>query len=1155
METLAEVLETLIEAANCGPDCISTRTSGAVSASTIRNWLKGTAKTARDWRALVKVAAVLCDTDIFATNRLLRAGAIPPIEELYLNAQSDADKRLLSRWIGNFRPQSELFEASDRFSTLTEYLAAIRAYSNQLPYINLYETSFPPLSSIYVEVQIRKQLSPKKETQSDSGPLWLTIEQALGQHTHIMIMGEPGLGKSCLLRYLAMKLAGDEFSTLVPVFVSAQSLANGKGTWSERMFTQVTSQLGMLLPAPLPRSFFSTKPGNNLSWIILIDALDEILNEDARAEFLSALKLQADRSIGLYRFVFTTRPALSSLAANWENLGIYALGRFGQEQIRAFVQHWFVLRPKASSLDAESFLRQISESNNSELAEIPLLLTLAALIYEQKPGQPFSWRRSSLYENFITLMLTKAFEQITGSDTRERWHKRYGIQGAQIADILLDHRRDLLEFLAIYLQMYQTEKPEPSFVDVALNTLVQYVFENKFSPKTTDKQWLQAELKNLLYRTGLIVIDNQSITYTHHTFREYLAACALTGQAPVIRQLLQFPRRHTAKSIIGHWQEERWREIVRFVIILLDENGQSVDRYIQRIIRKAVVREIVERSTIVAMLVAAVPTFSYGTERNFPENRIFTILNFVIVLVLVCVGLLIFPVAFLGSLIFSSIKNPIGADALQFVCTLFLDGMHVDTSVYNLAIDKILNFAKNDYVHSDTPRFNPMLVLRKLGRADLLVSLVADLKHKQGDTRIAAILELRKLGQFGELFSLLNDSNLPLNSRIYLALSLSNSPYAKQAFDVMTTLVMDPVLKNGICTDLHERIALEMRMSAAGSILTLEHDTTLESKVCLFIRFIDHDLFWNFKTETTYLLKEISWGTLTDIDFRLACAYTLSYFDKAEASLEALDALATDDNLRLDIRIKALRVLIAVCAHSGNTDKARIYYENALHLVHAIVLSDLKLDVEEWNNQGCDLSRKNHFEEAICSHSLALSLRPDIYLTHLFLAEALLQFILQADVQDQSKVVDTAIEHYVTLLQHETINVHLFIAKVSLGILFWFSGHIDEAKAHFKEGLARLPNSGSIEYSDVIARLGLNIQEIEALALTGLDRITEAIERIKSIVREDIYYYYPNIRWRVFMEGQHTPEELDRLRDEMQRNRWSLYRFERIRPPKGRRYI
>jgi hypothetical protein len=454
-----------------------------------------------------------------------------------------------------------------RAQALGNYLSALAAYCEQLPYITLPGKPLPLLSTIYIEQRAKERSTTDRSAdlsveEERAEARMETIDQALTRHRHLMLEGAPGMGKSTLLRNLALRLVArreHERALLVPIVVSARNLATRTGSFSESLSAQVNAELGKLLHTSLPEDFFASSPSDGCAWLVMIDGLDEVISPIAREHMLNAIVHHGERVDGSYRFVLTTRPLPAVFQTGQHSFGQYTLRPFEAGQVRSFARLWFAERQNGDEASAEGFLRQVVESRISELAQTPLLLTMAAIVYELSRDEAVPTRRGELYHSFVRVLLEdEESNRETRSSFRREWDKRYGREGEGWADQLFNRRRQILQHLALWAQ----DGSAGSYVDET----IRYAYEQRYVPERLDKAWMRSQAEILLRRTGLMVQEGEHLGFIHSTFGEYLAAFELAHQYD--------PRpENWARSI--RWQA-KWREVTLFLLGIWSSKGHDV---------------------------------------------------------------------------------------------------------------------------------------------------------------------------------------------------------------------------------------------------------------------------------------------------------------------------------------------------------------------------------------------------------------------------------------------------------------------------------------------------------------------------------------------------------------------------------------------------
>jgi hypothetical protein len=237
---------------------------------------------------------------------------------------------------------------------LHDLLEAQCASVERLPY-ELLAVQEPPLSSVYVRQQVRTRAATERREREDTaagrpvaeeppalaGPRpMVSVPDALEQHDHLLVTGEPGAGKSIMSSYLARNLSrlwlredsvvdAPITEPVVPLRVSARSL-DSSGSWSAVLAEAACRSFGRgMREDPDPSLFAGRVQGAR--WLILVDGLDEIPDPRLRREVIRSVAQHA-RPGSDYRFVVTTRALPESELAplSTGNVGNYVIEPFGR---------------------------------------------------------------------------------------------------------------------------------------------------------------------------------------------------------------------------------------------------------------------------------------------------------------------------------------------------------------------------------------------------------------------------------------------------------------------------------------------------------------------------------------------------------------------------------------------------------------------------------------------------------------------------------------------------------------------------------------------------------------------------------------------------------------------------------------------------------
>ncbi|MFI0424005.1 trypsin-like peptidase domain-containing protein [Spongiactinospora sp. 9N601] len=407
-------------------------------------------------------------------------------------------------------------------SELAALLRRVRQVTDELPYKPSGPRGRRALSTVYVRqsaAALEETRRMREDGTPDDGPpsvedlrvsgLAQPFEQIFGQHDHLVLEGAAGLGKTTLGNTLAGRLAEGLLSrapaadALVPVVIPARRLAFHMNlSWADALATAVAEEYGRLAGGPLNAARF-TRPVDGLRWLVVVDALDEVPDQSDRETLLYALADQMADPDAPARLVITTRPLPPGEVERLRGarIGLYELQPFDEEALTKFARNWFDPGgTPAGDRAAQEFLEQVRLAGLDSILNVPLLATVAALVFESRRSLPAS--RYELYEECI-----ERFAEAR----REARAAALPDDGA-LAHRLEERRANLMERLAVAYT--STERPLPA---VAREMLA----EEMPSPGG----WEQ-EIEEWLVQTGIIRRVGTRLEFIHQTFAEHLAANA-----------------------------------------------------------------------------------------------------------------------------------------------------------------------------------------------------------------------------------------------------------------------------------------------------------------------------------------------------------------------------------------------------------------------------------------------------------------------------------------------------------------------------------------------------------------------------------------------------------------------------------------------------
>lgn len=390
------------------------------------------------------------------------------------------------------------------------------------------------------------------------GPL--PVLDLLRQHSGLIVLGDPGAGKTTFLKYLALRLArgegealglGDRLPILLPLAAYANSLQS-EDVPLDDFIGEYFADIGADLPiGQMLRE--ALRAGRAL---ILLDGLDEVRDVNLRNTVVERVTdFYAFHRRPGNKFVLTSRVVgYRAVRPSAEGLMECTLVDFEESDIEEFVLRWTAALERqaqgdspVSRADAEQDRRELLDAINENpgvrrLAATPLLLTILALMKRQ--GVTLPERRVQLYDQYVTTLLST-------------WNRARSLSGrAPSRD--LDEIQAVRILAPLALWMHEVSPGVGLVKREDLRRKLEQLFTERGdpSPPMAARQFLQdvREHAALLLERG-----PGEFGFIHLTFEEYLAAVsiALQGQGEVAP---------IAATLIARIGEQAWREVTLLTI-------------------------------------------------------------------------------------------------------------------------------------------------------------------------------------------------------------------------------------------------------------------------------------------------------------------------------------------------------------------------------------------------------------------------------------------------------------------------------------------------------------------------------------------------------------------------------------------------------------
>lgn len=397
----------------------------------------------------------------------------------------------------------------------------------------------------------------RREAESELSELRLPAVSALGGSDHrLMVLGEPGSGKSSLLHwYLLKHLAVWEAvpSAPLPLYLRLSlweldcGCTQGLVSYAQKILEKDLNQ---------PEGSLSAWFTKEAPVVWLLDGVDEVRDPKRRSQLLDELTKLPNTLPG-HRWVITSRPTgyqRGALGNEWREV---ALAPLDSSQAKDLLANWSrlleVLDLKAV-FDAELLYSALGDQVGlSRLRRNPLLLTMIVLFYRDSKRLPD--HRWEFYEHAARAL-------------RRSWVKfrsdRFGSGDDVVAEVI---DADWLDPVLSYLAIEAMRKSEVVFTRDALRSVVATALTlRNYSPTEVELRVAAFTNRALKFIGVFVEKGPDRFGFLHLTFQEYYAASWLTVHED-----------EAALLISSQWQHPDWREVWDLYVLGLKENDKKLD--------------------------------------------------------------------------------------------------------------------------------------------------------------------------------------------------------------------------------------------------------------------------------------------------------------------------------------------------------------------------------------------------------------------------------------------------------------------------------------------------------------------------------------------------------------------------------------------------
>ncbi|MFC9823051.1 HEAT repeat domain-containing protein [Streptomyces erythrochromogenes] len=393
----------------------------------------------------------------------------------------------------------------------------------------------------------------------------------------MVILGDPGAGKSTLARYLALVLTSQmltgplsSLSGLLPIVIELRRYADA--LWREKSFEEFLAYVHLHeghAPAP---SLLGHSLSGGLA-VVIFDGLDELFDPRVRdnvtrriagfsARYPKVRVVVTSRVIGYNRHVLD--------AAGFRH---YMLQSLDDDQISEFTSRWYEAVCPSDKREAEKLRVRLSDAINRsrpvrELAGNPLLLTILAIIARR---QRLPRDRAGVYQHAVNVLIAHWDEDAK--------HLDLSPEIRAIADLDDRDRREMLERLARHMQSGDGGIAGNHVLgEDVVRVFTNYLRETLQLDVAPAKKVGRAMVRQFRERNFILSLyGSQVYGFVHRAFLEYLAA------SDIVRR---YEQRDLSDEemldgiFVQHTPDPAWHEVLLLIVGQLGDKvaASAIDR-------------------------------------------------------------------------------------------------------------------------------------------------------------------------------------------------------------------------------------------------------------------------------------------------------------------------------------------------------------------------------------------------------------------------------------------------------------------------------------------------------------------------------------------------------------------------------------------------
>ncbi|AKB47472.1 putative oxidoreductase/HEAT repeat-containing protein [Methanosarcina sp. Kolksee] len=378
---------------------------------------------------------------------------------------------------------------------------------------------------------------------------------------HIVILGDPGAGKSTLTKYIilsVLQINNDEklaslFNSYLPLRVELREFAGLCAEKECRTFLDYFQHLSETEGYSLTKEEVDNYLKNNGKAIVIFDGLDEIF-DPKEWERINRMIVGFTLDYPKVRVIVTSR-IIGYKRKILDDAGFahFTLQDFEKEQIETFLDRWYpcVIDETEIKSRKSRILRALKDSPSiRQLAGNPLLLTILAIIGKHQELPRERWK---LYDHAASVLV-------------ENWEVNKHLKRSSVKMDFIgeDDKKELLMRIAFKMQSGPDGLAGNFIHRKTLQQEIEAYIQNRYQKDPSDSKVIAESIIDQLRRVNFILCLYGADFYgfVHRTFLEYFCAMDIVQKFGNHKLNIETLKLNYYEK---YWEDPTWHEVLSLV--------------------------------------------------------------------------------------------------------------------------------------------------------------------------------------------------------------------------------------------------------------------------------------------------------------------------------------------------------------------------------------------------------------------------------------------------------------------------------------------------------------------------------------------------------------------------------------------------------------